>query len=133
MTFRTDYIADAKGRVYKIKDLNRKNVGFFIQEQYHFVQMVRTRLESLHERLFEIRQSEGSTKPKTNTNQKLIKELKLKKYIATLDLGTIKDDAIVRENLRLRTILKLVNDAVKEEADHSYLLGLLNQGSAESV
>ena len=65
MTFRTDYIADAKGRVYKIKDLNRKQVGFFIQEQYHSVQMVRTRLESLHERLFLIRQSEGSTKPKT--------------------------------------------------------------------
>jgi hypothetical protein len=131
MTFRTDYIADAKGRVYKIKDLNRKQVGFFIQEQYHFVQMVRTRLESLHERLFEIRQSEGSTKPKTNTNQKLVKELKLKKYIATLDLGKIKDDSVVRENIRLKTILSLVKNAVSEEADHSFILNLLNQGSDE--
>lgn len=131
MTFRTDYIVDAKGRVYKIKDLNRKQVGFFIQEQYHFVQMVRTRLESLHERLFEIRQSEGSTKPKTNTNQKLVKELKLKKYIATLDLGKIKDDSVVRENIRLKTILSLVKNAVSEEADHSFILNLLNQGSDE--
>jgi len=131
MTFRTDYIADAKGRVYKIKDLNRKQVGFFIQEQYHFVQMVRTRLESLHERLFEIRQTEGSTKPKTNTNQKLVKELKLKKYIATLDLGKIKDDSVVRENIRLKTILSLVKNAVSEEADHSFILNFLNQGSDE--
>ena len=133
MTFRTDYIADAKGRVYKIKDLNRKQVGFFIQEQYHFVQMVRTRLESLHERLFVIRQSEGSTKPKTNTNQKLVKELKLKKYIATLDLGKIKDDSVVRENLRLKTILSLVKNAVSEEADHSFILNILSQGSDDNV
>lgn len=131
MTFRTDYIADAKGRVYKIKDLNRKQVGFFIQEQYHTIQMVRTRLERLHERLFAIRQSEGSTKPKTNTNQKLVKELKLKKYIATLDLGKIKDDSVVRENLRLKTILSLVKNAVSEEADHSFILNILNQGSDE--
>ena len=55
--------------------------------------------------------------------------MKLKKYIATLDLGEIKDDSVVRENLRLKTILSLVKNAVSEEADHSFILNILNQGS----
>jgi hypothetical protein len=129
MTFRTDYIADAKGRVYEIDELNKHKLGFFIQEQYHILQMVRTRLDKLHDRLFVLRNEGSKSHQRTDTDYKLIRELKLKKYLASekgskMLSKTFKLESGLRTDIILRTALK----AVEEEADYEYIAAILRQG-----
>lgn len=133
MTFRTDYIADAKGRVYEIDKLNRNRVGFFIQEQYHILQMVRTRLDKLHDRLFILRNEGSKSHPRTDTDYKLIKELKLKKYLSSEEGSrmlskTFKLESVLRTSFRTNTIIKTALKAVEEEADYEYIAAILRQG-----
>jgi len=135
MTFRTDYIADAKGRVYKIDDLTKNSIGYFIQEQYHILQMVRTRLDKLHDKLHSLR-NEGSSKkvPRTNTSYKLIKELKLKGFIASEEGSKLLhkvfrlESAFSKTSFRTNTIIKTALKAVEEEADYEYIAAILRQG-----
>jgi len=131
MTFRTDYIADAKGRVYEIDELNRNAVGFFIQEQYHALQMVRTRLDKLHDRLFILRNQGTKNHARTDTDYKLIKELKLKKYLASEKGSKMLNKTSKLESLfntRTNTIIKTALKAVEEEADYEYIAAILRQG-----
>jgi len=133
MTFRTDYIADAKGRVYEIDELNKHKLGFFIQEQYHILQMVRTRLDKLHDRLFVLRNEGSKSHPRTDTDYKLIKELKLKKYLASekgsrMLSKTFKLESSLRTSFRTDTIIKTALKAVEEEADYEYIAAILRQG-----
>tara|TARA_R110001583_G_scaffold30210_6_gene104662 strand:+ start:19115 stop:19531 length:417 start_codon:yes stop_codon:yes gene_type:complete len=134
MTFRTDYIADAKGRVYEIDELNRNAVGFFIQEQYHALQMVRTRLDKLHDRLFILRNQGTKNHARTDTDYKLIKELKLKKYLASEEGSKLLhkvfrlESAFSKTSFRTNTIINTALKAVKEEADYEYIAAILRQG-----
>jgi len=132
MTFRTDYIADIKGRVYEIDDLNKHKVGSLIREQYHQLQMIKTRLDKLHDKLHVLRNEETSKKvPRTNTNYKLIQELKLKSFLASEEGTELLHRNFKLESLlktRLRTILKTALKAVEEEADYEYIAAILRQG-----
>ena len=134
MTFRTDYIADAKGRVYEIDELNRNAVGFFIQEQYHALQMVRTRLDKLHDRRFILRNQGTKNHARTDTDYKLIKELKLKKYLASEEGSKLLhkvfrlESAFSKTSFRTNTIINTALKAVKEEADYEYIAAILRQG-----
>tara|TARA_Y100000385_G_C13021431_1_gene606364 strand:- start:782 stop:1195 length:414 start_codon:yes stop_codon:yes gene_type:complete len=136
MTFRTDYIADTKGRVYEIDELNKNRVGFFIQEQYHILQMVRTRLDKLHDRLFTLRNEGSKSHPRTDTDYKLIKELKLKKYLASEEGSrmlskTFKLESVLKTSFRTNTIIKTALKAVEEEADYEYVAAILRQGELD--
>jgi len=132
MTFRTDYIADIKGRVYEIDDLNKHKVGSLIREQYHQLQMIKTRLDKLHDKLHVLRNEETSKKvPRTNTNYKLIQELKLKSFLASEEGTELLHRNFKLESLlktRLRTIIKTALKAVEEEADYEYIAAILRQG-----
>ena len=132
MTFRTDYIADIKGRVYEIDGLNKHKVGSLIREQYHQLQMIKTRLDKLHDKLHVLRNEETSKKvPRTNTNYKLIQELKLKSFLASEEGTELLHRNFKLESLlktRLRTILKTALKAVEEEADYEYIAAILRQG-----
>ena len=133
MTFRTDYIADTKGRVYEIDELNKNKVGFFIQEQYHILQMIRTRLDKLHDRLFFLRNQGAKSYPRTDTDYKLIKELKLKGYLLSEEGSkmlskTFKLESAFKNNFRADTIIKTALKAVEEEADYEYIAAILRQG-----
>ena len=132
MTFRTDYIADIKGRVYKIDELNKHKVGSLIREQYHQLQMIKTRLDKLHDRLHVLRNEETTKKvPRTNTNYKLIQELKLKSFLASEEGTKLLHRNFKLESLfktRTTTIIKTALKAVEEEADYEYIAAILRQG-----
>ena len=132
MTFRTDYIADTTGRVYEIDDLTIQKTGNLIREQYQQLQMIKIRLDKLHGRLHFLR-NEESTKviPRTNTSYKIIKELKLKGFLASEDGSRLLHKAFKLESLfqtRTITILRTALKAVEEEADYEYIAAILRQG-----
>lgn len=132
MTYETDYIADIKGRVYKIDDLDKNKVGSLIREQYQQLQMIKTRLDKLHDRLHFLRNEESTKKvPRTNTSYKLIKELKLKGFLASEEGSKLLHKSFNLESLfqtRTITILRTALKAVEEEADHEYIAAILRQG-----
>ena len=78
MSWKTGYISDPVGRCHKIEDLSEREVGRLISIIYGKLRTHKVSLNALHDRLWHLRKKGGSNKERTNTNSKILKELKLK-------------------------------------------------------
>tara|TARA_X000001388_G_C2209401_1_gene114544 strand:+ start:278 stop:709 length:432 start_codon:yes stop_codon:yes gene_type:complete len=140
MTYVNGYLVNEKGQIYEISNLSRKAVGRFIGTNYAKIRSIQRELFLLHKRLHDIRIEDGEEAILTQTNVKILKELKIQDSDIDefLDFeeqkrvwNTPKLTQTTNEMYRLRQVFKLAIQVLEKEADYEVVKSVLMQGIQE--
>jgi hypothetical protein len=140
MTYVNGYVVNDKGQIYEISKLSRKGVGRFIGTHYGKIRSIQRELFLLHKRLYDIRIEDGEEAILTQTNVKILKELKIQDSDIDdfLDFeeqkrvwNTPKLTQTTNEMYRLRQVFKLAIQVLEKEADYEVVKSVLMQGIQE--
>lgn len=140
MTYVNGYVVNDKGQIYEISKLSRKAVGRFIGTHYGKIRTIQRELFLLHQRLHDIRIADGEEATLTQTNVKILKELKIQDSDIDefLDFeeqkrvwNTPKLTQTTNEMYRLRQVFKLAIQVLDKEADYEVVKSVLMQGIQE--